>query len=164
MARAGASPRTLTLAWVTLSVIWLLTAVGKAILLFFLQMREMSEAGNARAQDRRGRLAVGGGVQRIERGDAHRGGALAGDVALLLRVGGVVGGVGQGLGGGLIKVAQGHGGSIAENLDIGLGDAVGNLVIDRGRESHGSSEGCALDGPAMSARPDNAQASRPPED
>src|SRR5262249_5734665 len=136
MATAGAVPRTWTLAWVTESVIWLLTAVGNAMLCSFLRggqsKRSSRAAGLSRArcsgervaavQHLRGGHARRRDVERVQRGDAHCRPRLRGAVVLLLRVRGVVRGVGERLRGRLVQVAHGDGGRVAQDLHVGLGD------------------------------------------
>jgi hypothetical protein len=51
-------------------------------------------------------------------------------------VGGAGGGLGERLGRRLIKIAHGDRRRIGEDLGIGLGDRIGDLFVDVGRESH----------------------------
>lgn len=75
----------------------------------------------------------------VEGGHAHRGGGLCGDSGLLLSGGRIVGCVGQRLSGCLVKIAQGDGGGVTEDFDVGLRDGVGDLVVDGSGKSHGDS-------------------------
>jgi hypothetical protein len=55
---------------------------------------------------------------------------------LLLAVGGIMRGIGEGLGSGLIQIAHRDRRRVAEYLGVGLGDGIGDLAADGDRLSH----------------------------
>src|ERR1700731_941952 len=69
-------------------------------------------------------------------GRAHRGCRLSQHVALLLRVCGVVGSVRERLRRRLVEISQCGCRCIAENLDVGLGDGIGDLIVYGCRKCH----------------------------
>src|SRR6266403_4582689 len=93
-------------------------------------------SASSAVQDVRGRHAGGGGVERIQGGYAHGGGGLRRHITLLLAVGGIMRGIGEGLGRGLVQIAHGDRRRVAENVGVGLGDGIGDLVINGRRKRH----------------------------
>lgn len=81
-------------------------------------------------------LCSGGGADN-ERLHAARRDGLGEDRSLLLRRAGIERSDGESLRGDLVEGAQGLGGSITENLNVGLRDGVSDLAIYGGGKGHG---------------------------
>ena len=122
---AGATPSTCRLAWLTESVIWSLTA----------GMPWLSLA--CRRITRRGSLVATPVVAvSIEySGHAHGGGRLRRHIGLLLRIGGVVGGVGQRRAVAWYRLPMATAGASPSTLVLAC-DRIGDLVVYSGRECH----------------------------
>ena len=106
--------------------------IVRMLILLLIESRglEETEAESACIEDLGDRHGVGNGIQAENLHNPLGGRSLAKDILLILRIDRILKHQSSRMGHGLVHSPHGHGWCFRNNLDIGLGNGIGDLIIN----------------------------------